>query len=83
MRVKQLLKCKDLLTEDRFLNSHDQNCSPNGLERHGGDAKQFENPSKTEQLYLECLIPSMKTSGPNGTGSVFASEGLVTEFRNF
>ena len=25
----------------------------------------------------------MKTSGPNGTGSVFASEGLVTEFRNF
>ena len=25
----------------------------------------------------------MKTSGPNGTGSVFASEGSVTEFRNF
>ena len=38
---------------------------------------QFENSNKTEQLYLECLIPSMKTSGPNGT--VYASEGFVTK----
>ena len=44
---------------------------------------QFENSNETEQLYLECLIPSMKTSGPNGTSSVFASEGFVTAFRNF
>ena len=60
----------------RFL-THQESIS--GLLRARSNQHQFENSNETEQLYLECLIPSMKTSGPNGTSSVFASEGFVTK----